>query len=282
MTESQDSAASSQGHRGADVGWFDTKFQMAEPEYLAVARAAGFQPGWHVLDAGCGSGSFLPALADLVGSTGQLTALDLAPENVATVCQRVEQWGFPVPLETRTGSVTALPFDDHTFDALWCANVTLYLSDAELEKALAEFRRVVKPGGLVAIKDVDLAVTRVNPAPTGFFWHFLEATQDISVQIHGALRSQTLKRWLERAGFAAVWQQTTLIERWAPLRPVDHLYISNILAWSAKYALQTDLAREEIAIWEKLSSRDSVDSLVNHPNFYFGEGIVLATGYAQS
>lgn len=60
----------------------------------------------------------------------------------------VERWGFPVPLETHTGSVTALPFDDATFDALWCANVTLHLSDAELEKALAEFRRVVKPGDL--------------------------------------------------------------------------------------------------------------------------------------
>jgi arsenite methyltransferase len=282
MTESQDNAISAQGHHGSDVGWFDTKFQMAEPEYLAVARAAGFQWGWHVLDAGCGSGSFLPALAELVGSTGRLTALDLAPENVATVCERVEQWGFPVPLETRTGSVTALPFDDHTFDALWCANVTLYLSDAELEKAIAEFRRVVKPGGLVAIKDVDLAVTRVNPAPTGFFWHFLEATQEIAVQIHGALRSPNLKRWLERAGFGAVRQQTTLIERWAPLRPVDHLYISGILAWSAKYALQTDLAREEIAIWEKLSSRDAADSLVNHPDFYFCEGIILAAGYVSS
>lgn len=282
MTERQDRVVSAQGHLGSDVGWLDVKFQMAEPEYLAVARAAGFQRGWHVLDAGCGSGSFLPVLANLVGSTGRLTALDLAPENVSTVCARAEQWGFPVPLETRTGSVTALPFDDHTFDALWCANVTLYLSDAELEKALTEFRRVVKPGGLVAIKDVDLAVTRVNPAPTGFFWHFLEAAQEISVQIRGALRSPHLKRWLERAGFGDVRQQTTLIERWAPLRPVDHRYISDILAWSAKYALQTDLAREEIAIWEELTACDSAGSLVNDPNFYFCEGIVLAAGYVQS
>lgn len=282
MTASQDDAAPSLEDHGLAVGWLDVKFQMAEPEYLAVARAAGFRRGWHVLDAGCGSGSFLPALADQMGSTGRLTALDLAPENVATVCERVEQWGFPVPLETHTGSVTALPFDDHTFDALWCANVTLYLSDAELEKAVAEFRRVVKPGGLVAIKEVDLGVTRLNPAPSGFFWHFLEATQDISVQIHGALRSQHLKRWLERAGFGAVRQHTTLIECWAPLRPVEHLYISNILAWSAKYALQTTLASEEIAIWEKLSSHDSVDSPVNHPDFYFCEGIVLAAGYVPS
>lgn len=282
MTERQESAESSPGEHGSAVGWLDVKFQMAEPEYLAVARAAGFQRGWHVLDGGCGSGSFLPALADLVGSTGRLTALDLAPDNIATVCARVEQWGFPVPLETHTGSVTALPFDDHTFDALWCANVTLYLSDVELEKALAEFRRVVKPGGLVAIKDVDLGVTRLHPAPYGFFWHFLEATQGISVQIHGALRSQKLKRWLERAGLGAVRQQTTLIERWAPLRSVEHLYISNILAWSAKYALQTNLASEESAIWEKLSLRDAVDSLVNYPDFYFSEGIVLAAGYVPS
>lgn len=89
MTETKDSAGPSQGHPASDVGWFDTKFQMAEPEYLAVVRAAGFQPSWHVLDAGCGTGSFLPALADIVGRTGRITAMDLAPESVATVCRAV-------------------------------------------------------------------------------------------------------------------------------------------------------------------------------------------------
>jgi 2-polyprenyl-3-methyl-5-hydroxy-6-metoxy-1,4-benzoquinol methylase len=74
MTDAQDNAVSSQGHHGSAAGWLDAHFQTAEPEYLTVARAAGFQRGWHVLDAGCGVGSFLPVLADQIGSAGRLTA----------------------------------------------------------------------------------------------------------------------------------------------------------------------------------------------------------------
>jgi arsenite methyltransferase len=281
MSKRQESAISSQGHHGSAAGWLDAHFQTAEPEYTRVAHAAGFQMGWHVLDAGCGSGSFLPILAEQVGTTGRLTALDMAPENITTVRDRVQQWGFPVPFEAHTGSVTALPFDDNSFDGLWCANVTLYLSDDELEQAMTEFRRVVKPGGIVAIKDVDLSFTRLHPASYEFFWHFLEAAQGISVHVHGALRSQTLKRRLEGAEFESVRQHTTLIERWAPLLPVERQYIGGILAFFAEYAVQTDLSDQDANLWRGFQFPDSSDSLLNQPDFYWCEAAVLAVGHVQ-
>ena len=51
-----------------------------------MLRWVGIQPGWHVLDAGCGSGSYLSLLTELVGAQGSVSAIDLASENV----QRVE------------------------------------------------------------------------------------------------------------------------------------------------------------------------------------------------
>lgn len=68
MTERQESAGSAQGEHGLAVGWLDVKFQMAEPEYLAVARAAGFQRGWHVLDAGCGNYGSVTLMPDLAAN----------------------------------------------------------------------------------------------------------------------------------------------------------------------------------------------------------------------
>ena len=50
-----------------------------------MIRSVGIQPGWRVVDAGCGSGSFLPLLAKLVGSEGHISAFDLAPENIEAV-----------------------------------------------------------------------------------------------------------------------------------------------------------------------------------------------------
>ena len=54
-----------------------------------MVAEAGFEPGWHVLDAGCGAGSFLPLIAEEIGPNGKLTAIDLAPENVETTRKRI-------------------------------------------------------------------------------------------------------------------------------------------------------------------------------------------------
>src|SRR3954466_5641770 len=86
--------ASSTGQAWTGSGWLDLHFEVSRPAYEAQLRAVGIQPGWAVLDAPCGSGAFLPWLADIVGPGGGLGALDLAPENVATVEGRLAGWGL--------------------------------------------------------------------------------------------------------------------------------------------------------------------------------------------
>jgi 2-polyprenyl-3-methyl-5-hydroxy-6-metoxy-1,4-benzoquinol methylase len=57
-------------------------FAACAEDYLAASRGVGIERGWRVLDAGCGGGSFLPWLAEIVGPDGWwLAALDLAPES---------------------------------------------------------------------------------------------------------------------------------------------------------------------------------------------------------
>ena len=147
--------ATSTGHAASGAAWLDVHFAACQPEYEAMLRSAGFRPGWHLLDAGCGGGSFLPALAEEVGPSGRITALDLAPENIATVEQRLAVNVPPCPVDARVGSILALPFPDAHFDAAWCANTSQYLDDGQLGLALAELRRVVRPGSLVALKEFD-------------------------------------------------------------------------------------------------------------------------------
>lgn len=271
---------SSLGAHGSATQWLDAHFQAAQPEYLQILRESGIQLGWQVLDAGAGSGSFLPFIADMVGTDGAITALDIAPENIAAIDERATEWGFPCHLETRVGSVTNLPFAADTFDAVWCANTTLYLSDDKFLNALRQFQSVVKPGGLVAIKEVDLGMTRLNPAPYGFFWRFLAASNQkgVPVHVHGALRSQHLKRTMEDLGFVNVHQHTTLIERWAPLRDVEKTYLAGILEFFAEHALDLELPAADQVIWTALSQSDSALALLDAPQFYWCEGNVLAVG----
>lgn len=204
--------------RRAEDAWFDLHFAACRPEYEAILRSVGLQPGWQVLDAGCGSGAHLPLLADLVGPRGRIAACDLAPDTVATIGRRVATAGIVTPVAARVDSVTALPYADATFDAVWCANTSQYLADNELRAALGEFRRVVRPGGLVAFKESDRALTHFPTAPPLLVAHLFEAmARGGGVQAMGNLRGASLAGWLREAGMVGIRTRTALVERGAPL-----------------------------------------------------------------
>lgn len=234
--------ASSTGQVFAAVDWLDARFETARPGYEAIVGSVGIQPGWRVLDAGCGTGGFLPLLADLVGPSGALAALDIAAENIATVQARLTGWGLPCSVETRVGGLDALPFPDACFDVVWCANVTQYLSDDDLMVALAEFRRVLRPGGLVVIKDVDGNLMRAPSRVPGLVQHLREARiRAGSTQALGATRGPELRTWLRRAGLAGVSSGTTLVERWPPYRPAERQYIGGAISAFAGMANGVDI-----------------------------------------
>jgi len=84
-----DERMTSTGHTVSDAPWLDLHFQTTRAEYEDALRFVGIEPGLTVLDAGFGSGGYVPLLCELVGSIGRVAALDLAPENVAQVGQFV-------------------------------------------------------------------------------------------------------------------------------------------------------------------------------------------------
>ena len=271
--------ASSTGQTMTGAGWLDAHFEANRPEYEAQVRAVGIQPGWRVLDAGCGAGNFLPWLADLVGPGGSIAALDLAPDNIAVVEARLADWRLPTPVEARVGSVTALPYADDAFDALWCANTSQYLTDDELATALAEMRRVVRPGGLVAIKDTDPAVTHMLPAPPALeLRNRAAAARAGNVQMQGVMRATNLPAWLRRAGLTDVRRRTTLIERGTPGDPAVRQMLRDFYAFYAARAQTLDLSAEDQAYWARLREPGEVERLLDHPDFYSCEGNILAVG----
>lgn len=271
--------ASSTGQELTGAAWLDVHFAACRPEYEGMLRSVGLQPGWRVLDAGSGSGSYLPLIAEAVGPGGRIAALDLAPDNVAAIEQRVAEWGLAPPVDARAGTVLALPYTNDTFDAVWFAATAQYLTDEELATALAEFRRVVRPAGLVALKDYDATVPRFLPAPVNFFAHFYEAVARSGVtQYAGALRTPTLGMWLRRAGLTDVRMRTTLVERSAPLQPAERQFWGDALAYFAPLALHHALPAEDRALWDRLTDPAEQERLLDDPDFYCCEGHVVAVG----
>src|SRR5262249_53065261 len=91
--------AASTGFIGTEAGFLDLHFDACRPEYEAMLRSVGIQPGWRILDAGCGGGSFLPLLAELVGARGAIAALDMADDSITAVQARAARGEFACSVE---------------------------------------------------------------------------------------------------------------------------------------------------------------------------------------
>ena len=279
LTGAGHETSTGQAFSGAD--WLDVHFEACRPEYEEMLRFVGVPRGSRVIDTGCGSGGYLPLLSDLVGPGGRVHALDLAPENVELVEKRRVSGELPRLTEARVGTLTELPYEDDFFDALWCANTVQYLGDAEFETALGELRRVVRPGGIVAVKDVDVTLARLYPADPFLFPHLCEASLQADpgdAQARGSVRGRELRRWLERSGLLDVRQQTVMIERWAPLRPVERRFFADWFSHLAELAEERGVPEGDLPTWRSLRDPDSPGHPLDRPDSYACEGQVVAVG----
>ncbi len=111
----------------------------------------GLRPGMKVLEIGPGGGTYTIATARYLGEKGHLTAVDIEPRVIDALSRRIESEGVG-NIACQVADVSHLPFNDGQFDAVYLMSVLGELPD--LKAALAEFHRVLKPGGVLAISEL--------------------------------------------------------------------------------------------------------------------------------
>ncbi len=113
-------------------------------------------PGQRLLDVGCGPGTISMDLAEIV-APGEVVATDLAAPVIVTAqanLERARSDGRSLDnLRFETGDVYAIDAADDSFDVVHAHQVLQHVSDPVA--ALAEMRRVCRPGGIVAVADAD-------------------------------------------------------------------------------------------------------------------------------
>src|SRR5437667_4801152 len=124
--------------------------------FAGIANPHSIAPileGETVLDIGCGAGTDLLLAARRVGATGHAIGLDMteAMRDRARGCAAAAGLGN---VEVHQGDATALPLSDATVDVI-ISNGVLNLVP-EKEKAFAEIRRVLRPGGRLQLADIVL------------------------------------------------------------------------------------------------------------------------------
>ena len=130
----------------------DRSYQTPEivNQRLRTLTSLALRRGEKVLDAGCGTGLLLEQEALAVGTDGLAEGIDFSGDMLERANARC---GDMPQVHLQQGSAEELPFDDAVFDALSCTQTLLYVKD--LDSALNEFYRVLKPGGRLAILETD-------------------------------------------------------------------------------------------------------------------------------
>ncbi len=116
----------------------------------AVLDRLRLQPGERVLDIGSGPGLLAASMAEQVGAQGEVQGVDVSETMVGLATGRCAAFGWA---GFQLADATCLPFADHSFDVVACTQVLEYVPD--VEAAIAEIRRVLRPGGRALIMDTD-------------------------------------------------------------------------------------------------------------------------------
>jgi len=145
--------------------YFDMQAEMGHTKHVgglkgtqAMLDLCRMGPDKYLLNVGCGAASTNIYIAKTYGVKS--VGVDIKPNMVESARKRVERHGVEELVKLRTASAMDLPFLDNTFDIVISESVNVFIPDRA--KAVAEYKRVTKPGGYVGINE---AVLTKEPDP---------------------------------------------------------------------------------------------------------------------
>ena len=214
-------------------------------------------PGFRVLDFGCGPGTITMGLAKAV-EPGEVHGIDMEESQISLARSAAEAGGH-TNVTFHVGSILDLPFEDNFFDAAHCHAVLMHIPNTQA--ALAEVKRVLKPGGVVASRETIVASSFLEPASDGtdagweLFSNLLAANGG-----HPKMGKELKHKFLE-AGFSDI-QTSGSFDFFGSDDDVAFLYsfivdwffLPEVIAAAVKYGLATqeqfDTAREGLDQWK--------------------------------
>jgi SAM-dependent methyltransferase len=213
--------------------------------------------GERILDVGVGPGLLAHEIARLVGEAGELVGVDSAPAMVEAAGRRLAELSQARAI---SGDATALPLPDAYCDAAVSTQVYEYVAD--MPRALAELRRVLKPGGRALILDTDWR---------SIVWHSSDETRMARVlacwdaHLHDPHLPARLGPMLREAGFTVrrVEIVPMLSPRWQPVSYARGI-MQAIEAFVRRNGAAAGVSASEIDAW-----RADQDALIAADAFFF-------------
>jgi 2-polyprenyl-3-methyl-5-hydroxy-6-metoxy-1,4-benzoquinol methylase len=242
----EDHAVDTYTHGHADPVLQSHRWRTVENSagYLAPHLRAGLE----VLDVGCGPGTITVDLAARV-VPGRVVGLDVSSAPLAEVRDLAAR--SQVAVEFAVGDVYALEAPDDSFDVVHAHQVLQHLTDPVA--ALREMARVCRPGGLVAVRDVDYATVTWFPAEPGLD-RWLELYYGVAR--HNQAEPDAGRRLLAWAHAAGLRDLAATTSSWCYATPAEREWWGN--SWAGR---ATASAFAEQAVAYGLASADELSEV---------------------
>ncbi|NYI04826.1 class I SAM-dependent methyltransferase [Allostreptomyces psammosilenae] len=212
-------------------------YRWRTAENSAAYLLPHLRPGMSLLDVGCGPGSVTVDLAERV-APGRVVAVDGATEALEQAARTAAGRGLE-HLEFAVADAHALDFPDDTFDVVHAHQVLQHVTDPV--QVLREMRRVCRPGGVVAVRDVDFGASAWYPeVPAVRDWLSLyhRVARGNGGEPHAGRR---LLSWARAAGLTDV---TASASTWCFATPADRRWWGG--SWSER-TLRSSVAERALA-----------------------------------
>lgn len=151
MTKSQEESRVGEQYSLAQLPEFERSLATRNVDNSAAFFVKHLRPEMRVLDCGCGPGTITVGLAEAVPG-GEVAGIDIDAKQIESA--------QALAAEKRIGNVRfevanahELPFPPASFDAVFANALLIHLSDPG--SALSEIKRVLRPGGVIGIRDAD-------------------------------------------------------------------------------------------------------------------------------
>jgi SAM-dependent methyltransferase len=219
-------------------------------ENSAAYLLPSLRPGLDLLDVGCGPGTITVDLAARV-APGRVLGLDLSPDPLTEAAEAAARAGGEATFAV--GDVYALDLPDDSFDVVHAHQVLQHLTDPVA--ALREMARVCRPGGVIAVRDVDYAATTWFPLDAGLD-RWLELYARVA-RANGAEpdAGRRLLSWAHAAGLRDV---TATTSSWCFATPDERQWWGN--SWAGR-ATASSFAEQAVAYG--LATPDELDELAD-------------------
>ena len=166
---------------------------------MVAMKCLELQAGQRLLNVGVGTGKEHAALQTVVAPQGAAFGLDLSPRMLAVAHKRTRS-----PLCRADGRY--LPFAGGSFDRLYCTYVLDLVATADLADWLGEFRRVLRPGGRIAL----VSLTEGVDLPSRALVRTWKMAYALSPLTCGGCRPLQLSELARKAGFERIERQVVV------------------------------------------------------------------------